>query len=227
MLSYRSFHPSRLCQQPVYTLGPVEHRLWEPLQCNVWKQVEEARKSMNFMNRLLEELTAEFFREVPRTQDSKSDANGEGKRQSKDKEGDGFSVSLNVQHFSPEELRVKVFGRKVLVTGKHEKKCYDGSGSYRYNYEAFRREFQLPEDVNAEALRCCLSQDGRLKVQAPSLALPAVNERTVPINITSDTTTTPRLIPDQEAKKQESGKDVGNKKDDEQMDSYDVVSVNC
>ncbi|XP_048449815.1 heat shock protein 30C-like isoform X4 [Rhincodon typus] len=206
MLSCRSFQPSRLCQQPVYTLGPVEHRLWEPLQCNVWKQVEEARKSMNFMNRVLEELTAEFFEQVPRTHDKISDNNREVKGQSKGKDGDDFSVSLNVQHFSPEELRVKVFGRKVLVSGKHEKKCDDGSGSYSYKYEEFRREFQLPEDVDAEALRCCLSQDGRLKVQAPSLALPAVNERTIPINITSDTTTTPRLIPDQEAKKQESGK---------------------
>ncbi|XP_048416528.2 heat shock protein 30-like [Stegostoma tigrinum] len=218
MLSFRSFHPSRLCQQPVYTLGPVEHRLWEPLQCNVWKQVEEARRSMNFMNRVLE-LTAEFFGEVPKHQDNKSDANGERKRHSEDKDGDGFSVSLNVQGFPPEELRVNVFGRKVLVTGKHKKKCDDGSGSYSYKYEEFRREFQLPEGVDAEVLRCCLSQDGRLKVQAPSLALPAVNERTVPINITSDTTTTPRLIPDQEAKKQESGRDVGNKKDEEQMDN--------
>ncbi|XP_048416527.2 heat shock protein 30-like [Stegostoma tigrinum] len=219
MLSYRSFHPSHLCQQPVYTLGSVEHRLSEPLQCNVWKQVEEVRKSMNFMNRVLEELTAEFFREVPKIRDNKSNVNGEGKRHSEDKDGDGFSVSLNVQDFPPEELKVKVFGRKVLVTGKHEKKCDDGSGSYKYKYEMFRREFQLPEDVDAEALRCCLSQDGQLKVQAPSLALPAVNERIVPINITSDTTTTPRLIPDQEAKKQEIGKDVGNKKDEEQMDS--------
>ncbi|XP_059494712.1 heat shock protein 30-like [Stegostoma tigrinum] len=219
MLSYRSFHPSHLCQQPVYTLGSVEHRLWEPLQCHVWKQVEAARKSMNFMNRVLEELTAGLFEGIPRSQDNKPDSVREGKGQSLEKDGDGFSVSLNVQHFSPEELRVKVFGRKVLVTGKHEKKCDDGSGSYSYKYEEFRREFQLPEDVDAEALQCCLSQDGRLKVQAPSLALPAVNERTVPINITSDMTTTPRLIPDQEAKKQESGRDVGNKKEGEPTDS--------
>ncbi|XP_060704923.1 heat shock protein 30C-like [Hemiscyllium ocellatum] len=219
MLRYRAFHPSRLCQQPVYTLAPVSHRLWEPLECNMWEQVEEARKGMDFINRVLEDLTAECFGEIPRTRDNKSDANGEGKRQSEDKEGNRFSVSLNVQHFPPEDLRVKVFGRKVLVTGKHEKKCDDGSGCYSYKYEEFRREFQLPEDVDAEALRCCLSQDGQLKVQAPRLALPAVNERTFPINITSETTTTPRLNPDQETEKQESGKDVGMKKAEEQMSS--------
>ncbi|GCC46252.1 hypothetical protein chiPu_0030372 [Chiloscyllium punctatum] len=144
---------------------------------------------------------------------------GEDKRQSENKDGDGFSVSLNVQHFSPEDLRVKVLGRKVLVTGKHEKKCDDGGGCYSYKYEEFRREFQLPEDVDAEALRCCLSQDGQLKVQAPRLALPSVNEWTIPINITSDTTTTPRLNPDQETEKQENGNDVVNKKDEEQVSS--------
>ncbi|XP_060704918.1 heat shock protein 30C-like [Hemiscyllium ocellatum] len=212
MLSYRAFHPSRLCQQPVYTLAPVSHKLWEPLECNMWEQVEEARKGMNFINRVLEEVIREFFREVPRIRDNRFGQNRKGNRLSGDKDGDGFSVSLNVQGFPPEDLRVKVFERKVLVTGKHEKKCDDGSGCYSYKYEEFRREFQLPEDVDAEALRCCLSQDGQLKVQAPRLALPAVNERTVPINITSVTTTTPRLNPDQETEKQESGKDMGNKK---------------
>ncbi|XP_078385381.1 heat shock protein beta-11-like [Cetorhinus maximus] len=215
MLSCRAFHPSRLCQQPVYTLWPVPHRVWEPLECNMWKQVEEARKSMNFMERVLEELAKEFWEEKPRNQDNRPDDNEEGKRQSEDKEGNGFSLSLDVQRFSPEELNVKVLGRKVLVTGKHEKKTDDGSGSSSYKYEELRREFQLPEDVDAEALNCCLSQDGRLKVQAPRLALPAVNERTVPVNITSDTTTSPQLNPGQEAHKLESGKDEGNQEEQE------------
>ncbi|GCC37129.1 heat shock protein 30C-like [Chiloscyllium punctatum] len=219
MLSYRAFHPSRLCQQPVYTLVPVAHRLWEPLECNMWEQVEDARKGMNFINRVLEEVIREFFQEVPRIQDNRFGQNRKGNRQSEDKDGDGFSVSLNVQGFPAEELSVKVFERKVLVTGKHEKKCDDGCGCYSYKYEEFRREFQLPEDVDAEALRCGLSQDGRLKVQAPRLALPAVNERIIPINITSETTTTPRLNSDQETEKEECGKDVGNKKDEEQMNS--------
>ncbi|XP_067869098.1 heat shock protein 30C-like [Heterodontus francisci] len=215
MLSCRAFHPSRLCQQPVCTLWPVPHTVFEPLECNMWKQMEEARKSKNFINRVFEELAKEFWEERPRNQDNRPDDNEEGKSQSEDKDGDGFSLSLNVQRFSPEELRVKVLGRKVLVTGKHEKKSDDGSGSYSYKYEEFRREFQLPEDVDSQALNCCLSQDGRLKVQAPRLALPAVNEQTIPINITSDITTTPRLNPGKEDQKQDSGKDEGNAKAEE------------
>ncbi|XP_041029748.1 heat shock protein beta-11-like [Carcharodon carcharias] len=161
----------------------------------MWKLMEEARKSMNCMERVLEELTKEFWEEKPRNQNNKPDDNEEG--------------------FSPEELNVKVLGRKVLVTGKHEKKSDDGSSSSSYKYEEFRREFHLPEDVDAEALNCSLSQDGRLKVQAARLALPAVNEQTVPVNITSDTTTSPRLNPGQETQKLESGK--YERKDEEQV----------
>ncbi|XP_067825316.1 heat shock protein 30C-like [Heptranchias perlo] len=205
MLSCRAFHPSRLCQQPVYTLWPVPHTVFEPFECNSRRQMEEARKSMNFLNRVLEELAKEFWEERPRNQNNKPDDNEGDKRDSEVKDGDDFSLSLDVQQFSPEELKVKVLGRKVLVTGKHETKSDDGSGCYSYKYEEIRREFQLPEDVKPQALNSCLSQDGRLKVQAPRLALPAVNERTVPINITSDTTTTPRLNPDVETQTQESG----------------------
>ncbi|XP_038635531.1 heat shock protein 30C-like [Scyliorhinus canicula] len=219
MLSCRAFPPSRLCQQPVYTLWPVPHRVCQSLECNMWNQVEEARKSMNFMDRVLGELAKEFLVEKPTNQDNRPDNTEEGKRQSGDKDGDGFSLSLDVQRFSPEELKVKVLGRKVLVTGKHEKKRDDGSGSYSYKYEEFRKEFQLPDDVDAEGLNCCLSQDGHLKVQAPRLALPAGNERTVPISITSDTTTTPRLNPDQVAQREESGKDEMRNEVDGKMDN--------
>ncbi|XP_041029633.1 heat shock protein beta-11-like [Carcharodon carcharias] len=219
MLRYRAFHLLRLCQQPVYTLWLVPHRVSEPLECKTLKQVEEARKSMNFMERVLEELAKEFLEEKPRYQNNKSDDNGEVKRQSEDKEGDGFSLSLDVQRFSPEELNVKVLGRKVLVIGKHEKKSDDGNGSSSYKYEEFRKEFQLPEDVDAEAVNCCLSQDGRLKVQAPCLALPAVNEQTLPVNITLDTTTSPRLNPGQEAQKLESGNDAKKSEEEVKMDN--------
>lgn len=34
----------------------------------------------------------------------------------------GFTVQLNVKHFSPEELMVKVKGDYVVVEGKHEQK---------------------------------------------------------------------------------------------------------
>uniref|UniRef100_UPI00398E7E3C heat shock protein 30C-like n=1 Tax=Pristiophorus japonicus TaxID=55135 RepID=UPI00398E7E3C len=213
VLSFQASQSSHVSQQPAVTLRLLPHSVFEQLEHNRPKAVVEARKTMYWLHELLAKGLSELRSKY---QDNGTDTvNEDGKSQSEGKDGDGFSLSLDVQRLSPEELKVKVFGRKVLVTGKHEKKSDDGSGSYSYKYEEFRREFQLPEDVDAQALNCCLSQDGRLKVQAPRLALPAVNGRTVPINITSDTTTAPRLNPGKEAQKQDGGKDEGNKEEAE------------
>ncbi|XP_072927584.1 heat shock protein beta-11-like [Hemitrygon akajei] len=206
MLSCRTCQTSRLFQQPVHTLWPVPLTVFEPLECNVWKQVEEMRKGMNFMERIFEELAKEFWGERPRI---RAGAEG-GQNGTVDKSGDGFSVSLDVPRFSPEELKVKVLGRKVLVTGKYEKKSDDGSGSFSYRLEEFRREFQLPEGVDAQSVKCCLTQDGVIKVQAPRLALTAVDERIVPINSESDTASSPRQNPGEEAQENESGAAEGN-----------------
>ncbi|XP_072927993.1 heat shock protein beta-11-like [Hemitrygon akajei] len=206
MLSCRTCQTSRLFQQPVHTLWPVPLTVFEPLECNVWKQVEEMRKGMNFMERIFEELAKEFWGERPRI---RAGAEG-GQNGTVDKSGDGFSVSLDVPRFSPEELKVKVLGRKVLVTGKYEKKSDDGSGSYSYRLEEFRREFQLPEGVDAQSVKCCLTQDGVIKVQAPRLTLTAVDERIVPINSESDTASSPRQNPGEEAQENESGAAEGN-----------------
>ncbi|XP_067825315.1 heat shock protein 30C-like [Heptranchias perlo] len=212
MLSCRAFHPTHLCQLPGLTLRPVPHSVFELLKDNMWKPVEEARKTMDWVH---EQLLRELLEERSKNQDNRPDDYEESKTQSEGQDRDGFSLSLDVQRFAPEELMVKVLGRKMLVTGKHETKSDDGSGCYSYNYEELRREFQLPEDVDPQALNCCLSQDGQLKVQAPRLALPAVNEQTVPSNITSDTTITPRPNSGKEPQRQNSGKPEGNKKEAE------------
>lgn len=37
-------------------------------------------------------------------------------------EKDKFSVNLDVKHFSPEELKVKVLGDMIEIHGKHEER---------------------------------------------------------------------------------------------------------
>ncbi|XP_078280816.1 heat shock protein beta-11-like [Rhinoraja longicauda] len=210
MLSCRTFLPPRRWQQPVHTMWAAPLDVFEPLEGPVWGQAEGMRNGMIFMERIFAELAREFWGERARNEKQRVYAGGEVQEETVDKGGDGFSLSLDVMRFSPEELKVKILGRKVLVTGKQEKKSEDGSGSYSYKYEEFRREFQLPEDVDAEALNCCLSQDGRLMVRAPRLALPAADERIVPITIESDTTNGTRLNPGGEAQKQENEGVDGN-----------------
>uniref|UniRef100_A0A8C5QBY6 SHSP domain-containing protein n=1 Tax=Leptobrachium leishanense TaxID=445787 RepID=A0A8C5QBY6_9ANUR len=99
-------------------------------------------------------------------------------------EKEQFELSLDVSPFSPEELTVKTAGRRLLVTEKREQKSDSGDGSFFHEYREWRREAELPEDVRPEDVLCSLSEDGRLLIQAPHLALPAAKERAVSISVT-------------------------------------------
>ncbi|XP_078144855.1 heat shock protein 30-like [Centroberyx gerrardi] len=83
-----------------------------------------------------------------------------------EKEGKPFALTLDTENFSPEELCVQQVGRRLRVSGKTEKKQEDGKGCYSYRRQEFRREFDLPEGLNPEAVSCCLAPDGKLHIQA-------------------------------------------------------------
>lgn len=97
----------------------------------------------------------------------------------------GFVLSLGVQDFCPQELTVKVLGRKLLVTAAKETKNQDGKGSYSYKCQIFRKETDLPQEVKAEDITCTLTTEGQLRIEAPWRSIPAVEERTIPIQLTA------------------------------------------
>uniref|UniRef100_A0A8C3SI46 SHSP domain-containing protein n=1 Tax=Chelydra serpentina TaxID=8475 RepID=A0A8C3SI46_CHESE len=94
-----------------------------------------------------------------------------------------YQLSMDVSGFSPAELLVRLDGRKLTVTGKHEKKTESEAGVCSREYREICRETLLPEDVNVQDVLCSLSQDGQLCIEAPHLALPAAEGRAVPISI--------------------------------------------
>ncbi|XP_044155594.1 heat shock protein beta-11-like [Bufo gargarizans] len=108
----------------------------------------------------------------------------------------GFTLCLGVQDFSPNELTVKLYGRKLLVTGTKETKNNDGNGSYSYKCQIFRKEADLPQDVRAEDISCILTSGGQLKIEAPWQAAPALKERNVPIQLTSTVQTPDQKLAD-------------------------------
>uniref|UniRef100_A0A8C4TA73 SHSP domain-containing protein n=1 Tax=Erpetoichthys calabaricus TaxID=27687 RepID=A0A8C4TA73_ERPCA len=81
-----------------------------------------------------------------------------------EKDGQHFSATLEVEDFNPEELTVKQVGRKVVLSGKKEKKEESEGGSYSYRYQEFRRELELPDEVNPEELSYSLNK-GQLRDQ--------------------------------------------------------------
>ncbi|XP_047036928.1 protein lethal(2)essential for life-like [Helicoverpa zea] len=92
-----------------------------------------------------------------------------------------FQVNVDVQHFSPEEINVKVIDGHVIVEGKHEEK----RDEHGYVARQFMRRYALPQGCLPDTVESRLSSDGVLTVTAPKvLALPSTGEKIVPITHT-------------------------------------------
>ncbi|GBP28661.1 Protein lethal(2)essential for life [Eumeta japonica] len=94
---------------------------------------------------------------------------------------DKFQVSLDVQHFAPEEISVKTVEGFVVVEGKHEEK----EDEHGFISRQFLRRYALPEGCEAETVQSKLSSDGVLTIIAPRKIDEAVKgERAIPIERT-------------------------------------------
>ncbi|NWY58513.1 HSPBB protein, partial [Chionis minor] len=152
----------------VRTLWPHAETIFTELQ----QEMEKAREFMSSFEQLLTSQGATAVERAPSASTALTQSSGEG-----------FSVCQDVKDFAPEQLSVKVVGRKVVLVGQKETQSTDEKGSFSYKYEVLKREWDVPEEVDAEALSCSLSKEGQLRIEAPRLALPAAPERNVPIQV--------------------------------------------
>ncbi|XP_068600355.1 heat shock protein beta-1 [Brachionichthys hirsutus] len=93
---------------------------------------------------------------------------------------DNWKVSLDVNHFSPEELLVKTKDGIVEITGKHEER----KDEHGFVSRTFTRKYTLPHTANVEKVTSSLSPEGLLTVEAP-LLVPAIksSETTIPVTV--------------------------------------------
>lgn len=94
---------------------------------------------------------------------------------------DGFQVSLDVQHFAPNEINVKTVDDTIVIDAKHEER----QDEHGYVSRQFQRRYRLPEGFNVKDVVSSISSDGILTVKAPP-ATPALegNVRQVQIQQT-------------------------------------------
>ncbi|XP_041974778.1 protein lethal(2)essential for life-like [Aricia agestis] len=89
-----------------------------------------------------------------------------------------FQVNIDVQHFSPEEISVKVGEGFVTVECKHEER----RDEHGYVSRQFVRRYALPQGCLPDTVQSQLSSDGVLVITAPKvLPMPSTGERIVPI----------------------------------------------
>ncbi|XP_062262946.1 heat shock protein beta-1 [Platichthys flesus] len=94
---------------------------------------------------------------------------------------DNWRVSLDVNHFSPEELVVKTKDGVVEITGKHEER----KDEHGFVSRTFTRKYTLPSTADIEKVTSSLSPEGVLTIEAP-LTRPAIESSEVRIPVTMD-----------------------------------------
>lgn len=93
---------------------------------------------------------------------------------------EGLLVELEeTKHYEPEDLTIKLKGRQVEISGKHEEKSKEGE---RYVYREFRRSFLLPKNADPESVTSELSADGLLWIKAS----PLCKEKCIKITVEKD-----------------------------------------
>lgn len=80
---------------------------------------------------------------------------------------EGFQVSLDVQHFLPNEITVKTVDNNIIeIEGKHDAKEDHHGEIYRH----FIRRYTLPDGYDVKDVISTLSSDGILTIKAPPQA---------------------------------------------------------
>ncbi|XP_058888695.1 heat shock protein beta-1-like isoform X3 [Acipenser ruthenus] len=88
---------------------------------------------------------------------------------------DSWKISLDVNHFTPEEITIKAKGGYVEISGKHEER----QDEHGFVSRCFTRKYKLPIGVSPQAIASSLSPGGVLSVDVP-LPKPAAG---VPVEI--------------------------------------------
>lgn len=93
---------------------------------------------------------------------------------------DKFQVNLDVQQFTPEEIKVKVVDNCVTVEGKHEEK----EDEHGFISRHFVRRYVLPKEYKIDQITPTLSSDGVLTISAPRTEAIESGEKVIPVQST-------------------------------------------
>ncbi|CAG06613.1 unnamed protein product [Tetraodon nigroviridis] len=91
-----------------------------------------------------------------------------------------FTIYLDVKHFAPDDLNVKVTEDYVEIKGKHGERQDD----HGYISREFCRRYRLPSSVDQAAISCSLSPDGLLTLSGPKVqggSESGRSERSIPV----------------------------------------------
>lgn len=89
-----------------------------------------------------------------------------------------YKITLDVQHFHPNDISVKVVDNEIIVEGRHE----DRPDTHGFISRQFKRRYALPSHCPAENVTSTMSSDGVLTIIAAKTSSSDL-EKIVPIKI--------------------------------------------
>ncbi|CAF0882186.1 unnamed protein product [Adineta steineri] len=104
----------------------------------------------------------QWLQDPPRAQRELCPVTGHKKRAHTDK----FRVTLDVTGYKPEDLSVKVIGRKLFIDGKQELR--DGED---FSTKEMRKTYELPDNASLEHMTSFLTAKGTLVVEFPLITV--------------------------------------------------------
>ncbi|XP_073696203.1 uncharacterized protein [Garra rufa] len=90
-----------------------------------------------------------------------------------------WKISLDVNHFAPSEITIKIQEGFLVIAGKHEER----QDEHGYVARCFTRKYTLPGGVDAENLQSRLSAEGILTVEAPLPSIPLPADVNIPFQV--------------------------------------------
>lgn len=87
---------------------------------------------------------------------------------------------MDVQQFTPEEVKVKIVDNNLIIEGKHEEK----QDEHGFISRQFQRRYLLPECHDVQKIESKLSSDGVLTISVPKRPTVEGNEKIIPITRT-------------------------------------------
>ncbi|XP_072521096.1 uncharacterized protein [Salminus brasiliensis] len=90
-----------------------------------------------------------------------------------------WMVSLDVNHFAPTELAVRMQTGFLVIEGKHEER----KDEHGYISRSFLRKYKLPLGIVPESIQSCLSGDGILTIEAKITSVPLPADITIPVQV--------------------------------------------
>ncbi|CAH1640358.1 unnamed protein product [Spodoptera littoralis] len=90
-----------------------------------------------------------------------------------------YKITMDVQHYKPEEISVKVTDNEIIVEGKHE----DRPDAHGYISRQFKRRYALPSHCPGENVTSSMSSDGILIIIAEKKSSSEKQEKIVPIKM--------------------------------------------